>query len=144
LSTIKIEIAPTNNELDNRPLFQKLRDVKKQVGATRTVIQHHNSKGLDKPGTIEHVEAAKQGNALVEMRGEDKQGDQLIGDNSQFSVKAGLGITEGAVDRTAKAAFKKYDELIEEEVIEVGKSRDNVADKILASYQRFKKEQSNG
>src|SRR5262249_37144930 len=144
LSTVKIEVAPTNNELDNLPLFQKLRAVKKQVGATRTVVQHHNSEGLKKDGIVQHVEAAKQGNALVEMRGKNKQGDELTGNNENFSVRATLGVTEGPVDQTAKAAFGKYVDLVDEKIVEIGKPHKPVTDKVLSSYRRFKKEQSDG
>jgi hypothetical protein len=86
LSTLKIELAPTNNELDNEEFFQDAREAKEQVGSSKTTLTHHHPQGLDKSGVLEHVEAAKQGNLFVQMSGKDKNGDSLKGDNEDFSV----------------------------------------------------------
>lgn len=144
LSAVKIEIAPTNNELDNGPLFAKLRDSKKQVGAAKTVVMHKNPEGLNKTGIVKHLEAAKQGNALVEMRGTDKQGDELTGNNEHFSVRANLGMAEAPIEQTTRAAFGKYEELVGNQVIDLGKPEKPVVDKVVAAYRRLKRERPDG
>ncbi len=142
LNTVKIEVAPTNNELDNNKFFKLLRSSKSSMNSTRTVVQHHNSQGLDKESTLEHVEAAKQGNAFVQMKGKDASGDDLVGDNNNFSVRAIVDTDTDDPDRSIKDLYERYEGLIQEDVINVGQSLDDITGKLKSSYNRFLSEDS--
>ena len=43
LRTLKVELAQTNNEVDNDELFKDLRIVKDNVGSKKTVVTHQNT-----------------------------------------------------------------------------------------------------
>lgn len=144
LNSLKIEVAPTNNELDNEDFFKSLRIRKSEVGSTRTVVQHANAKGLDKQGCLKQVQAAKQGNLLIEMRGKDDSGDELKGDNEAFSVRANLPTASANVQKCADAAFAKYNELIESEVVQVGKPVDDYTEKLKTSFKKHSQAQKHG
>ena len=144
LNSLKIEVAPTNNELDNEDFFKSLRTRKTEVGSTRTVVQHANAKGLDKQGCLKQVQAAKQGNLLIEMRGVDDRGDELKGDNEAFSVRANLSTTSTNVQQCADAAFTKYKELMASEVVQVGKPVDDYTEKLRASFKKHSQAKNHG
>jgi len=144
LNSLKIEVAPTNNELDNEDFFKSLRLRKTEVGSTRTVVQHANANGLDKKGCLKQVQAAKQGNVLIEMKGKDDSGDELKGNNEAFSVRANLPTTSSDVEKCADAAFAKYSELVESEVVQVGKPVDDYSEKLKASFKKHSQVQKNG
>jgi len=134
LTTLKIALAPTNNELDNEEFFAGAREAQEQVGSSRTTLTHHHSKGLDKKGVLEHVEAAKQGNLQVEMRGKDKNGDDLKGDNEDFSVKAALGAIEVSYDEGVQKAYSRYNDLKAAKIVSEGQPQHDYADKLREAF----------
>lgn len=134
LTTLKIELAPTNNELDNEEFFEDAREVKAQVGSSKTTLTHHRSKGLDKNGCLEHVQAAKQGNLRVEMRGKDHNGDDLKGDNEDFSVKASLGTSELGFEEGIATAYSRYSDLKEANIVSEGLQQHDYADKLREAF----------
>ncbi len=142
LKNLKVQLAPTNNELDNEDFFKNLRKRKEEVGSTTTVVVHRNNAGLNKQGCLEHVEAAKQGNAFVEMRGVDAQGDELVGTNSEFSVKALLPKETKAMSKNIEQAIDKYFELLGSEVITVGKAADNKKQQLAEIHNEHMKGQN--
>jgi hypothetical protein len=140
LTSLKVELATTNSELDNEDFFKNLRKRKDEVGSATTIVQHRNPTGLNKKGCTEHVEAAKQGNAYVEMRGVDKNGADLVGNNDNFSIRATLPEHPQSVKRTANASVDKYFELLADKVITIGDFTDDQVQKITESFGRFSAE----
>ena len=134
LTTLKVGLAPTNNELDNEEFFEDAREAQELVGGVKTILTHTNPKGLDKEGCIEHVEAAKQGNLQVEMRGKDQHGDDIKGDNSDFSVRASLGTSEVRFDDGVINAYNRYQNLKEEEVVSEGPQLHDYAQKLRDAF----------
>ena len=140
LSTLKVELAPTNNEVDNEDFFKKLRGTKQEVGSSKTRLVHTNPAGLDKDGVFEHVEAAKQGNAYVTMIGKDEGGDDLKGDNTDFSVRAAIG--EKGMDYLAVVdeAFSQFSSLVRRGVVQLGQASDDITRRLQASMRRFRED----
>ncbi len=134
LTTLKIELAPTNNELDNEEFFENTREAKAQVGSRKTTLIHQNSKGLDKSGCLEHVEAAKQGSLNVEMRGKDKNGDDLKGDNEDFSVKASLGTPKVTFDEGVEKAYSRYSDMKAADIVSEGPQQHDYATKLREAF----------
>lgn len=130
LTTLKVQVAPTNNELDNEDFFKDTRIIKKQVGSSKTTLTHYHPNGLDKDGCREHVDAAKQGSLFVELKGKDENGDELKGDNDSFSVKAPLATTATSMRKLSEKAFSKYKELKDEAVISEGEQNEDYAEKL--------------
>lgn len=137
LRNLKIELIPTNNELDNEEFFEDTREAKEQVGSSKTSLTHHHPKGLDKKGVLQHVEAAKQGNLHVKMSGNDKNGASLIGDNEDFSVKASLGTQQLSFDEGVSLAYSKYRGLTGEGIISEGELQNDYADKLREAFNLF-------
>jgi hypothetical protein len=134
LTTLKVEIAPTNNELDNEEFFEDARGAQEQVGSSKTTLTHHHAKGLDKKGVLGHVEAAKQGNLRVQMSGKDKNGDDLKGNNEDFSVKASLGTTEVGFDEGLEKSYSRYKDLKDAKVVTEGKQLHDYAEKLREAF----------
>jgi hypothetical protein len=137
LSSLRIELAPTNNELDNNEFFRLLRESKADVDSKKTVVQHSNPEGLNKGNCVDHVEAAKQGNARVQMKGKDTAGDELVGSNENFSVRASLDTSADSLTARISAAVDKYEDLVAEKVVDVGKPIHDNLDKLKAAHRRF-------
>jgi len=142
LKSLRIELAPTNSELDNNEFFQQLRLSKQKVASQKTVVQHQSAKGLDKDNCVAHIEAAKQGNALIQMKGVDSNGDELKGNNDNFSVRASLEEVSEQIDTRAKDVFEKYEELVEKEVITLGMPTKDDSEKLKESFKRFHRGES--
>lgn len=137
LKTLKIELAPTNNEIDNSGFLKKLRSVSGGTGSKKTVVVQQNNEGLDTKGCQKYAEAAKQGNAFVEMIGVDKNGDDLRGTNENFSVRAQLPTVVEDRDARVKESVTKYSELLDKNIIEIGESGEDYADKLKTVHQKF-------
>lgn len=134
LTSLKVELAPTNNELDNEEFFADTREAQELVGGRKTTLTHTNSNGLDKEGCLEHVAAAKQGNLHVEMKGKDHNGDDLKGNNSDFSVRASLGATEVDLDNGVARAYSRYKQLKEDDVVSEGAHLNDYAVKLREAF----------
>jgi hypothetical protein len=131
-----MEIAPTNNEVDNEEFFKQLRGTKQEVGSARTRLTHSNPKGLDKDGVYDHVDAAKQGNVYVTMSGEDKNGDELVGNNTDFSVRASIGETGMNYSAILSKAFSQFSSLVNKKIVTFGKANDDLAKRLRAALKR--------
>lgn len=137
LRTLKVRVAATNQEIDNEEFFRSLRGSRREVGSQTTAVQHHNPNGLDKNGCLTHVEAAKQGNVFVELRGVDENGDKLTGDNDKFSVRAALPPLAESVGDRAIQATDKYFALLDDEVVSVGEPERDYSQQLEASHRQF-------
>lgn len=137
LNTLKFEIAPTNSELDNSEFFKMLRESKSNVASKTTVIQHHNPNGLNKAQCVSTVEAAKQGNAHIYMKGTDSNGDELKGNNENFSVRATLEEPGEEYDALAIDAYEKYEELVEDKVVVIGYPTRDDSKKLQDVFKRY-------
>lgn len=139
LNTLKIEVAPTNSELDNSEFFKMLRASKEDIASKKTTIQHQNAKGLDKTSCVNQVEAAKQGNARIFMKGVDNNGDELKGNNESFSVRASLEEAGEQMDARAADAYEKYEELVEKKVVTLGSPSRDDSKKLREIYEKFQR-----
>lgn len=137
LKTLRIELAPTNSELDNNEFFQQLRLSKRNTGSNKTVVQHQNSKGLDKDNCVAYVEAAKQGNAQIQMKGVDRNGDELKGNNDNFSIRASIDQVGEEINTRVTDVFEKYEDLVKEGVISLGMQTRDDSEKLRESFRRF-------
>ena len=82
-------------------------------------------------------EAAKQGNAFIEMNGVDQNGDALKGDNESFSVRAALPGGPATTDQRSRAAYDKYFDLLGTGIISIGESVHENVPKLKLSYKNF-------
>ena len=134
ITSLSVEVRPTNNEIDNEDFFEDARDVREQVNSAKTTLAHQNSRGLDKEGCLKHVKAAQHGNLEVTFRGKDHNGDDIKGDNSDFSVKASLGVNELKSDSGLKQVYSKYEQLKDDGVVAVAEQVHDYADKLREAF----------
>jgi hypothetical protein len=107
LKYIEISLSDRNDEIDDDPFFEQLQKRKDYLGSDKSVVQHRNSKGLDKEKAISEIgEATAQGNQKVKLNGVDANGDVLRGNNEEFQLRKPL---EGLSKVPSKAAGKLYD-----------------------------------
>lgn len=107
LKYIEISLSDRNDENDNDPFFQELQKRKDSLGSDKSVVQHRNSKGLDKERAISEIEeATAQGNQKVKLNGVDSEGDVLRGNNDEFQLRTPL---DGLSKKPSKAAVKLYE-----------------------------------
>lgn len=107
LKYIEISLSDRNDENDNDPFFEQLQKRKDYLDSDKSVVQHRNSKGLDKEKAISEIgEATAQGNQKVKLNGVDSEGDTLRGNNDEFQLRKPL---EGLSKNPSKAAGKLYD-----------------------------------
>jgi len=137
LTTLKVELIPINNEIENDGFFDEVRDKKDDVGSSKTTVSHTNPNGLKKEGCLRHAEAAKQGNLKVSMKGKDKNGDDLKGDNEDFSVRASLGIDKLDNKDGFKIMYSKYSNLISDDILSVGSPHFDYVEKLRAEFKLF-------
>ncbi|QDT83832.1 hypothetical protein [Gimesia chilikensis] len=138
LKILKVELAATNNEIDNDEFFRLWRKINNGMDGKKSVVSYRSNEGLDTEGCYEYVEAAKQGNALVELKGEDQKGDNLVGTNENFSVKAQLSEDGKTRASRVKESFVKYKELLTDNVVDIGDHVSNYTTKLIESYKRFR------
>ena len=138
LNTLKLELAPTNSELDNSEFFRMLRQSNEKLSSQKTTVQHQSSSGLNKKECVRQVEAAKQGNLRVAMRGVDTNGDELKGNNENFSVRATIDEPAEDVRSRAVDAYEKYEEMVEEEVVTLGATQRDDAAKLKEIHDRHR------
>ena len=137
LRFLRVELAEVNNEVDNEAFFEQLRETKAELGSSNTQLLHKNPLGLDKDAVLEHVEAAKQGTSYVTMKGEDVNGDELVGNNTDFSVRVTLGAAGMGLQACIRKAYTQFTSLVERKVLVVGRTSTAVANKVQAAWKAY-------
>jgi hypothetical protein len=97
-----------------------MRESKKETKSVKTFVEHHNTKGLKKSAVADQLKPASQGNALIRLRGIDKNGDKLTGNNMDFNVRVPVTKTGTSPLSIAKSLFKDFEKLVKKGVVTVG------------------------
>lgn len=139
LKTVEIKLLTTNNELDNNEFFKQARKVKEEVHANTTTITHNNGKdGLSKVAVTRQLESAlSQGNSTVKLKGRDKQGNNLEGNNENFKIKSQLTKIPQTISGIANRGYETFQSLVDQRIISVGENRDNISDKIKQLWNKL-------
>lgn len=93
IDKVTIKLLPTNQEeIDNDSFWADLGRRKEEMGSTTASVQFNGGKdGLAGDKVEDQVSAASgMGNAQVQIRGEDSQGDSIKGNNEDFSLSIEL------------------------------------------------------
>lgn len=89
LNSVEIKLVDTNHEIDNSPLFDRLRNVKDNLGADSLTVKNEKKGllGLKKAYAAKLVAGpAEEGNSRITLRGLDSEGDKLQGNNDEFKL----------------------------------------------------------
>ncbi|MBE9176792.1 hypothetical protein IQ225_18375 [Synechocystis salina LEGE 06155] len=141
LKTVEIKLLTTNNELDNNEFFKQAKKIKEEANSNTTTITHNNGKdGLSKGAVTRQLESAlSQGILKIKLKGKDRQGNELEGSNQNFKVKSHL--TEEEISQTisgiANSGYEIFQNLVDQGIIHIGESRDNISDKIKQLWNKL-------
>jgi hypothetical protein len=133
LKTARIDLITTNNEIDNEGFIfiEQARLSKEAALSEVTTITHHNSDGLSKRAVAAQMRSAvRQGNAKIVLRGQDRDGNRLEGNNDNFKVRVTLQELPATLDGLARKCYEQFELLRKTEYIQIGTIRDNVIGKI--------------
>lgn len=120
LKYIEISLSDRNDEIDDDPFFEQLQKRKDYLGSNKSVVQHRNSKGLDKEKAISEIgEATAQGNQKVKLNGVDSDGDVLRGNNEEFQLRKPLDELSKVPSKAAIKLFKTFKSLIDDRLVKV-------------------------
>ena len=115
IKSLTIELTPTNNELDNEPLFSGLRRGKQETGSKKSSAKFEWDKetGLNKDGCARQVEpATKQGNAIIKFEGTSATGAKLTITNEECKMQ--VPVDESIVKQPQKEATKQLYDIFQE------------------------------
>ena len=120
LKYIEISLSDRNDEIDDDPFFEQLQKRKDYLGSDKSVIQHRNSKGLDKEKAISEIgEATAQGNQKVKLNGVDADGDVLRGNNEEFQLRKPLESLNKVPSKAAQKLYDTFKSLIDDGLVKV-------------------------
>lgn len=136
LKSVELHILKTNHEMDGATVFQELKKQIEPMEADTSRLKISSKDGLEKQATIDTVKAAtKTGNQRAIFRGEDSEGNNLDGDNSNFSISSPVDeIPNNKSDLIGKL-YKRYKELVESGVITIRICM--VADRLTDMFDRI-------
>lgn len=141
LKYMEILFPDRNDETDNDPFFEELQRRKDYLGSKRSSIEHRNSEGLDKSKVVSEIgEATVHGNQKVKLSGVDSNGDQLRGNNEEFELRKPLDDFKKTPKEAAIQLYQAFQSLIEERVIRVQPSSDDVKSTISRIAGKVKNE----
>ena len=120
LKIVEITLADRNDETDNSAFFEQFQKRKDAIGSKKSLVKHHNTKGLKKDEAIKEIkEATFQGNQTVKLSGLDIEGDILKGNNENFQLKKPLDSLSEFPGDAAHKLFESFMGLVKEGLIKV-------------------------
>jgi hypothetical protein len=130
IKTVEIDLLTTNNEIDNNEFFKQIRASKEEAHSSMTTITHKNTmEGLSKGVITRQLESAlNQGNSKVKLKGKDKQGNKLEGNNDNFKIRALLSEIPQSISGIAAKGYTAFQDLVSQGIIQVGDSRENISE----------------
>ncbi|BDI33472.1 hypothetical protein CCAX7_55230 [Capsulimonas corticalis] len=91
LVSVRIELVDTNDENDNDPFFDDVREKKEAIGSDRTALSHENTEGLNREEAINQLSAATaQGNSHISVVGFDEAGVEIRGGATDYKTRITL------------------------------------------------------
>jgi hypothetical protein len=91
LKDLEFRLIRPNDEIDGGAMWRSVRASSEDIRSNRTTLSYHNPDGLDKSNTRTQIsEAAKEGNQIVNLKGIDKEGFGLSGNNEHFKLTVTL------------------------------------------------------
>tara|TARA_R110001583_G_C5671499_1_gene411261 strand:- start:19597 stop:20601 length:1005 start_codon:yes stop_codon:yes gene_type:complete len=138
LKHIEISLSDRNDETDNDPFFEQLQKRKDDLGSDKSVVQHRNSKGLDKEKAIAEIrEATAQGNQKVKLNGVDSDGDVLRGNNEEFQLRRPLEELSKLPSKAAEQLYETFKSLIDDGFVKVPSTSEKAKDIVKKIAGRF-------
>lgn len=119
IKRVTIKLQAPNNEINWNPLFQKVEESRRAMGAKTAKLEHLASDGLNKTQTIREVSAASTtGNGDAYISGVNHDGARIEHNPDGFRTRVPVDIPEGSTPKRAAPIMKhKLDGLVEQGVL---------------------------
>lgn len=142
LKVAKIELTDVNDETDFNEMMKAVRRSKELSNSKSTQLVHKNtSEGLNKDVLVENYsDLGSLGNYRMSFSGIDHRGDKLVGNNHDFSLKVEVGDLQGNTPDRAQYLHDIYEELKDEDVINVPDESSSVLAKIKELFAKLTEE----
>ena len=138
LKAVETKLVITNDELDLDDLFLNIRGSMDEIGANQTTLRHQNPEGLSLDAAKDQLSsAAAQGNTKIKLRGKDKIGDDLSGNNEKFSLRVSFDKTAKELSTIAMDMYNTYVGLIKDNVLSIPDTISATQKKILQLRERI-------
>ncbi len=118
LQRVDVTVHRKNEEFSAAALLANTDAWNELLKGERTKISTTDSAGLDKEGTTKALKELGDGaNETIRLFGEDENGDRLVGDNEEFSVKVMIEHLAGDAKEKAARLFAKFQEVVRRKLI---------------------------
>lgn len=113
LQRVDVTVHRKNDEISTAALLRNTDAWNELLKGQRTKISTSDSAGLDKEGATKALREMGDGaNETIRLFGEDENGDRLVGDNDEFSVKVMIEHLAGDAKAKAIGLFAKFREMV--------------------------------
>lgn len=113
LQRVDITVHRKNDEISTAALIANTDAWNDLLKGQQTKISTTDNAGLDKDGTAKALKEIGDGaSETIRLFGEDENGDRLVGDNEEFSVKVLIEHLAGNADAKARRLFAKFREMV--------------------------------
>ncbi len=140
IRSVRIDLVKTNAELDPGGTYRDLQKAAISAHAKRARVEYANAKdGLKAAkARAEVVKATKQGVAVVAVKGEDEDGDEVTKTNDDMRVRpeATFDVTSPAA--TAKAMAKTLKEMVSKGIVAAARVARDEAGRIGHVFEKWR------
>ena len=132
LQLIQFNLLEPNQEISGSRIWEKLREMKREVNASDTALVHKSKGGLNIKQAQEQLhDAAATGNQTVRLNGLDHEGNILRGNNTSFQYTVDMPDLPIDDDERAESMYEEFEDLIDTEALSIDENEDaDAADKI--------------
>jgi hypothetical protein len=128
LQRVDITVHRKNDEISTAALIKNAEAYNELLRGQRTKISTSDSAGLDKEGTTQALKEVTDGaNETIRLFGQDENGDRLVGDNDQFSVRVKIEHLAGNARQKAGILFAKFQDMVIQGLIQRPATEDAAA-----------------
>ncbi len=141
IKSVRIELVKTNAELDQDGTYRDLQKAAIAAHAKRASVEYANAKdGLKATkARSEVVKATKQGVAVVAVKGEDEDGDEVTKTNDDMRVRPEATFEVTTPVGTARSMAKSLKEMVTKGVLAAAQvARDEIAGRIDEVFEKWR------
>ena len=129
---IEIVLVKANNELDFSEFLQKARESGESIDANQTRLEYRNPReGLSKQEVIRRISGSSN-NQKVKVKGKDRSGAILTGNQNQFKARAYIKISDlsSTIIGIAKQSLDRFTEALSEGTLQIGETDEVSKEKV--------------
>lgn len=142
INNVTIKLLTTNNEeIDNDAFWNTLDKSRTNMNSVSVKVEYTNTDtSLDKEEVLSQTKSASSmGNSEIRMKGIDYEGDNIIGNNDDFSLTVDIKSLTDNVENIHKIQYNEFERLSKEQVINIPTTKIGTLHKIINLIDLFSK-----